>query len=128
MSAAELFGAAPASFLGLTLLLFGAAALATGRALARSWRPAWQTVPYALLLAAGDRFLLYALFGGELLSPSGYALAAAILLVLTLGAHRAVQARLMVRQYPWLYEGAWPLCWRERRGLARGSEDGSPAG
>jgi NhaP-type Na+/H+ or K+/H+ antiporter len=110
-----LLGAGEASFFGLTVLLFGAAALATGRALARNWRPIWHMLGYALLLAAGDRFLLYALFGGDLLSASGYALAAAILLLLGLFAYRYVQARLMVRQYPWLYAKAGPLGWRERR-------------
>jgi uncharacterized protein DUF6867 len=108
-------GATPASFLGLTLLLFGGAAMASGRALARNWRPVWQIVPYALLLAIGDRFLLYALFGGELLSPTGYAAAAAAVLLLCFAAHRLTLARLMVRQYPWLYEKAGPLAWRERR-------------
>jgi hypothetical protein len=110
-----LLGATPASFLVMTLVIFGAAALATGRALARNWRPLWQTVPYAALLALGDRFLLYALFRGELLSASGYALAAAILLLLAVIAYRASRAQLMVRQYPWLYEPAGPFFWRERR-------------
>ena len=110
-----LLGAGMSSFFGLTVLLFGAAALATGRALARNWRPPWHTLGYALLLAAGDRFLLYALFGGELLSASGYVLAALILLSLGLVAYRYAQARLMVRQYPWLYAKAGPLSWRERR-------------
>jgi hypothetical protein len=108
-------GARPPSFLGLTLLLFGAAAMASGRALARQWRPAWQTIPYALLLAIGDRFLLYALFGGELLSATGFAVAATLLLMLCFTAFRLTLVRLMVRQYPWLYETASPLAWRERQ-------------
>jgi hypothetical protein len=108
-------GATPASFFGLTLLLFGAAALASGRVLARHWRPVWQVVPYGLLLAIGDRFLLYALFGGDLLSATGYAAAAAPLIGLCFAAHRLTLARLMVRQYPWLYERAGPLAWRARR-------------
>jgi hypothetical protein len=112
---ATLLGATPASFLVMTLVIFGAAALATGRALARNWRPLWQAVPYAALLALGDRFLLYALFGGELLSASGYASAAAILLLLVVIAYRTSRAQLMVRQYPWLYERAGPFSWRERR-------------
>ena len=112
--AAALLGAAPAPFLGLTVVLFGGAALATGRALARHWRPAWQALPYAALLALGDRFLLFALYDGELLSPSGYVIAAAILCGLCLLAHRLTLARLMVRQYPWLYEPRSPLSWRER--------------
>ena len=113
-AAASLLGASPGAFLGLTLLLFGAAALATGRALARHWRPAWQTLPYAALLGAGDRFLLYALFDGELLSASGYSIGALILLGLAFLAYRLTLARGMVRQYPWIYEPAGPLSWRER--------------
>jgi hypothetical protein len=113
-SAAPLLGAPPGAFLGLTLLLFGAAALATGRALARHWRPAWQIVPYAALLGLGDRFLLYALFDGELLSVSGYVIGALILLAFAALAYRATLARRMVRQYPWLYEPAGPLSWRAR--------------
>ncbi len=111
---AAILGATPASFFGLTVLLFGAAAMATGRALARNWRPIWQTLPYAALLGIGDRFLLYALFDGEFLSASGYAAAAAILLILCVLAYRLTQARVMVRQYPWLYRPAGPFSWRER--------------
>jgi hypothetical protein len=115
VSDATLWGASPAAFFGLTLLLFGGAAFATGRALARHWRPLWQVIPYGLLLAAGDRFLLYALFDGEFLSASGYALSAVLLLLFCLLAYRVTQARLMLRQYPWLYESAGPLSWRKRR-------------
>jgi hypothetical protein len=117
MSAApSLLGASPAAFLGLTVFFFGAAAVATGRALARHWRPLWQLVPYALLLGLGDRFLLYALFDGALLSASGYVTGAAILLLLSFLSYRLTRVRLMLRQYPWLYEPAGPLAWRERRG------------
>jgi hypothetical protein len=115
MPGQALLGASPAAFWGLTLLLFGAAAMATGRALARHWRPLWQVVPYALLLAMGDRFLLFALYDGVLLSPSGYAAAAAVLLVMALLAYRLTLARRMVRQYPWLYESAGFWGWRARR-------------
>jgi hypothetical protein len=112
--AASLLGASPGAFLGLTLLLFGGAALATGRALARHWRSAWQTLPYAALLGVGDRFLLYALFDGSLLSMSGYVIAALVLLALTFVAYRVTLVRGMVRQYPWLYQTAGPLSWRRR--------------
>lgn len=111
----ELLGADPVTFFGLTVLLFGAAAMASGRALARSWRPLWQAVPYTMLLAAADRFLLFALFEGELVSVTGFVIGWAILLAFSLLAYRAIRARLMVRQYPWLYELAGPLSWRERR-------------
>jgi len=107
-------GASVASFMGLGLL-FGAAALATGRVLALNWRPAWQGIAYGLLLGLGHRFLLYALFGGALLSASGYALAALLLALLALLAHRLTEVRLMLRQYPWLYEAAGPFAWRLKR-------------
>lgn len=112
--AAALLGVSPEVFLGLTLL-FGAAALATGRALARHWRPYWQILPYILILGLGHRFLLYALFDGALLSVSGYAVGTAILLLLSLLAYRLTQARLMLRQYPWLFEPQGLLFWRARQ-------------
>ena len=115
MDVAALLGASPGPFAVLTLVLFGATALATGRALARHWRPLWQVLPYVLLLRMGDRFLLYALFGGDLLSPGGYAIAVAILLLFCLFAYRVTLVRRMLRQYPWLYEAAGPFSWRERK-------------
>jgi urea transporter len=96
------------------VLLFGFAAVMTGQALARTWRPAWQLVPYALLLALGARFISYALFDGELLSPGGYVLGAAVLLALAFAAFRATLARKMVAQYPWLYDRAGLFGWRDK--------------
>ena len=111
---AAILGAPVGAFAVVTLLLFGPGAAATGRALARNWRRPWQSIPYAMLLALGDRFLLYALFDGQLLSPSGYGIAAAVLLVFVALAYRITLVRLMVRQYPWLYEPAGLLGWRKR--------------
>jgi hypothetical protein len=102
-------------FVGLTLVLFGAAAFMTGRALAATWRPAWQAVAYCLLLAAGDRFLGFALFGGTLLSPSGYAADSVTLAAIALAGYRLTQAAKMTQQYPWLYERAGLFGWREKR-------------
>jgi urea transporter len=109
-----LLGSTPGVFVGVTLLLFGFAAVMTGQALARTWRPAWQIAPYALLLAAGARFISYALFDGELLSASGYMLGAAALAVLAWASHRVTLARKMVTQYPWLYERAGLFGWRAK--------------
>jgi hypothetical protein len=121
----NLLGAPPAVFVGVTLVLFGGAAWLTGQALAGTWRPAWQAFVYAPLLAAVDRFLIYALFGGELLSLPGYLFHAALLLAIMLLAYRFTRARRMVSQYPWLYERAGPFSWRESRGQAEA--DGKPA-
>lgn len=109
-----IFGASPLVSLGITLILGGGCALMTGRALALNWRPDWQLAAYGLLLAVADRFLVFALFGGDLFSASGY-LADALALVLIAGiAFRATRARQMVRQYPWLYRSFGPFAWRER--------------
>ncbi|MBV9522331.1 MAG: hypothetical protein JO010_06040 [Alphaproteobacteria bacterium] len=109
-----LLGTTPAVFLGLTVILFGGAAFMTGQALAETWRPLWHSVPYAVLLGAGARFLTYALFEGTLLSASGYLIGTLILLAISLGAYRMTQARRMIIQYPWLYERAGLFGWREK--------------
>ncbi len=110
-------------FLGLTVCIFGAAAWLTGAALAATWRPYWQLLGYALLLALFDRFLSWGLFGAPLTSL-GYLLRDfAALASIGLLAWRRGQVRRMVGQYPWLYEKAGPLNWRER-GPAKDSEGG----
>jgi branched-chain amino acid transport system ATP-binding protein len=102
-------------FVCATVVLFGWAAFMTGQALAQTWRPLWHLVPYSLLLAAGNRFFDFALFGGSLLSPLGYVVAVAVMLGFGIMAFRATRARKMVNQYPWLYERAGPFAWRDRQ-------------
>jgi lysylphosphatidylglycerol synthetase-like protein (DUF2156 family) len=100
-------------FIGITVILIGFAAFATGRALAATWRPAWWTVLYCLLLALVARFLHWSLFGGALLSAAAYALDAGVLTAIGLFAYRVTQAGKMVRQYPWLYARAGLFSWRQ---------------
>ncbi len=111
---ADILGNDIGVFIGLTVVLFGGAACLSGQALAQTWRPIWQTVPYTLLLTIGSRFLSFALFDGELLSISGYLIDWIALLVLALVAFRITQARRMVSQYPWLYERAGLFGWRAK--------------
>ncbi|MEN6544054.1 DUF6867 family protein [Parvibaculum sp.] len=108
------FGTTPLVSLGITLVLIGGCALMMGRALALNWRPDWQMLPYSLLLAIADRFLIFALFQGELLSLTGYLADFAVLLSIAGLAFQLTRARQMVRQYPWAYERAGLLGWRER--------------
>jgi hypothetical protein len=89
--------------IGLTLILFGGFAFMTGQALAGTWRPWWQVIPYTLLLGAADRFLGFALFGGDLLSLTGWLFDSAILVAIGLLSYRLTQVRRMAAQYPWLY-------------------------
>ena len=106
---------------GLTVVLFGAAAWMLGQALAMTWRPARQLVPYVLLLAAADRFGSFALFEGELLAPLGYVLAVVVLGAIALAAFLATRAGKMVQQYPWLFERRGPFAWRQRAAAPPGS-------
>jgi hypothetical protein len=109
-----ILGASLPVFIGLTLVLFGGAAFLMGQAVAATWRPSWQVLLYGALLTIGDRFLVYALFEGELLSVSGYLIHAAVLIGIGLVAYRLTKAHKMVSQYPWLYERAGLFTWRER--------------
>jgi branched-chain amino acid transport system ATP-binding protein len=105
-------------FIGLTVILFGAAAFMMGQAIAETWRPAWHNVAYGLLLAVACRFLTFALFGAPLLSFTGFLASAIAILALALLAWRLARARRMVAQYPWIYERDGAFGWRERRGPA----------
>jgi hypothetical protein len=115
----QLLGVSLPVFIGLTLILFGGAAFMTGQAMASKWRPIGSAFLYTALLGIGDRFLIYALFGGELLSLSGYLIHTAILTLICLAAYRITQVRKMVRQYPWLYERDGLFGWREKRQTAK---------
>ena len=100
------------TFLLLTCVLGGAAAFATGRALALTWRPLWQALAYMIPLTAAVRFLHYALFGEDILAAGPALLAFLILLAVGAIAFRLMQARQMVRQYPFARAAAGPFVWR----------------
>lgn len=111
-----LLGTSLPVFIGVTVFIAGGAAFMTGQALSANWRPVWQAVGYSLLLGFADRFIVFSLFGGELLSLSGYVIDTAVIMSVTLLSYRLTRARSMVTQYPWIYERAGPFGWRERRG------------
>jgi hypothetical protein len=110
----SLLGTSLGVFVGLTVVIIGGAAIMTGRALADGWKPAWQVVAACFGLALADRFLVYALFQGELLSVSGFIIDFAVLTALGLIAHRLTMVHKMVAQYPWRYERASLWSYRER--------------
>jgi hypothetical protein len=105
-------------FLGLTVVLFGGCAFMMGQAIADTWRPMWQNIPYGFILAGGNHFLDAALFEGSWTSVGHYLLDAAVLIAIALFAYRVVLARKMTRQYPWLYEPAGLLGWKEKKSSA----------
>lgn len=105
-------------FIGLTVIIAGGAAIMTGKAQADGWKPAWQVVLACLGLALVNRFLVYALFHGELLSLSGFLVGFLVITVLALLAWRVTLVRKMVMQYPWRYERVSLLAYRQRPGAA----------
>lgn len=102
-------------FIGLTVILAGGCAFMMGQAIAATWRPYWNVIPYSLLLAATERFLAFALFQEQLLAVVPYLVSAAVLLGLGTLGFRLTRVDLMVHQYPWLYERAGLLGWRSKQ-------------
>jgi hypothetical protein len=109
----SLLGTSIGVFIGLTVIITGGAAIMTGRALADGWKPVWQVVLAAFGLALGDRFLVYALFEGQLLNLSGFLIHFVVIVLMALIAHRITHVRKMVMQYPWRYERESPWSYRE---------------
>lgn len=105
-----------AVFIFVTVIVFGGGAFMMGQALAETWRPAWQNVPYGLLLMVFSRFIHWSLFAGSLIDPAAFALDGVVLIAIALFAYRITQVRKMVTQYPWLYERSGLFFWRARAG------------
>lgn len=95
-------------FLLVTVVLGGLAAVATGRALAETWRPWWHVPVTMLLVACGVRFVHYAVFGEVLLSLRNFAVDYAVLLAIAAGAYGHMRQGQMRRQYGWLAESREP--------------------
>ena len=112
----SLLGTSLGVFVGLTVIIIGGTAIMTGRALADGWKPPWQVVAACFGLALADRFLVYALFGGELLSLSGFIIDFVVITALALIAHRLTLVHKMVAQYPWRYERESLWTYREKSG------------
>jgi FtsH-binding integral membrane protein len=108
----EILGGSPWVFLLLTIILGGGAAFLAGRAMAREWRPIAQLILFMIPLAAGVRFLHFALYQEELLSLSHFLISAIFLMACALLGYRLKRVDQMVSQYPWLYERSGPLTWR----------------
>ena len=91
-------------FFFVTLLIGGGTSIMIGRAIATTWLPFWQVIAYCLLLGCVDRFIIYALFQGELLSLRGFITDSIVLITIGLLAYRLKLIQQMITQYPWLYE------------------------
>jgi len=105
-------------FFSITVVIMGFAAFVTGHAIAAGWRPIWQGIFYCALMGLADRFFTFSLFDGVLVSLSGYLIDTAVLIAIFLIGYRLTRAKIMVDQYPWLYERTGPFSWRQREGGA----------
>lgn len=102
-------------FLLVTIILGGGAAFLAGRAIALTWRPAWQVAAYMLVLGGAVRFFHMALFEGHLLSPHYYVVDTAFCLLFGLWGYRLTRAGQMAEQYGWLYSRDGMLSWAKKR-------------
>jgi len=102
-------------FLLLTIVIGGAGAFATGRAMAQTWRPLALLIPYMLVLSAGVQFLHFALYQEPLLSIHYFLVAFVWTLIIAGLGYRSMRARQMATQYSWLFERAG-LNWKARAG------------
>ena len=99
-------------YLGLTVIITGGiAGIMMGQAVAVTWRPFWQVILYSILLGLADRFLVFALFDGELLSLSGFVTHTLTVILIASAAFRISRAHNMVHQYPWLYKRSGLFGW-----------------
>jgi hypothetical protein len=101
-------------FLLVTIVLGGGAALLAGRAIAATWRPAWQVIGYSFVLAAAVRFIHFSLFGGTFLSLHYYLVDAVFCMAFGLVGFRAARRSQMVRQYRWINEPDGLMRWRRK--------------
>ncbi|HEV3044234.1 MAG TPA: hypothetical protein VGY52_10210 [Roseiarcus sp.] len=97
----------------LLIVIGGAAAIASGRALAKTWSPAWAIVPSMIVLSAAVRFLHFALYQEELLSLQYYVVTLVILLAAAFAGYRSMRASQMATQYSWAFQKSG-LSWRSR--------------
>lgn len=89
------------AFVVVTVIIGGAAAFATGRAVADTWRPAWQAAAYMLPLAAAVRFVQFSVFNAKLMSPGSYAVDLLFLLLAATLGYRITRQHQMAEQYRW---------------------------
>jgi hypothetical protein len=97
----------------LLTVLGAAAAMASGRALAKTWSPAWLLIPYMAVLSIAVRFLPFSLFPEELSSLHYYLVTFVVMLAASWVSYKSMRATQMATQYSWSYEKAG-LNWRPR--------------
>jgi hypothetical protein len=100
-------------FLLLTVVIGGAAAIASGRALAKAWSPGWLLIPYMVVLSCAVQFLHFALYQEDLLSIQFYIVTLVIELAAGYAGYRSMRASQMATQYSWAFQKS-AFSWRSR--------------
>jgi hypothetical protein len=98
----------------VTVMLGGAAAWASGSAIASTWRAPWQVLVAAFALACVVRFFHYALFGEPLLALINFLVDYGVLALFAAAGFQLMRIRQMVGQYPWAYESSGLIGWRAK--------------
>jgi len=86
-------------FLLVTVVMGGSTAYVSGKAIAETWRPAWQGIVYALVIGLAVRFIHFALFQEILVSGRNYAIDCVILVVATAIGYQRTRRHQMAQQY-----------------------------
>lgn len=100
------------TFLLVTVLMGGLAALVSGRAIAETWRPFWHIPLYMVPLAVAIRFCHFALFAEPFLPLNSTLVDYAVALATAALGYRLKRARQMPSQYAWLFQRGGPFSWR----------------
>ncbi len=95
------YDANPWVFLLCTIILGGATAYVTGKAIAETWRPFWQVIAYLMCLGVVVRFIQFALFQERLLSMRNYLVDIAALIVFGVVGYAVARRHQMATQYSW---------------------------
>lgn len=101
-------------YIGVVVVIMGFCAFMTGQAISNNWKPLWQLTVYLVLLSFVCRFMVFALYQGELLLFSGWLVDLVVMLGMGYFAYFVTRSRKMVSQYPWLYERVGMFGWRHR--------------
>ena len=96
------------------LLLCCAGAWMVGKSIATDWKSLVSLVLSILALGLGARFLHFALYEAQFVSPARYVVDTAVLMVIGFLGYRFTRTNQMTTQYYWLYEKASPFTWRGR--------------
>ena len=92
-------------------MIGGVLAWQAGRAIASTWRNFIFVPIYMVVLAAGVRFLHYALVGEDLLDTRYYIVALVVTCLAAAYGYRSRRSEQMTTQYSWIYRRSGQLGW-----------------